>query len=332
MPLLADVGSGLRFGKDDKSGTVTHYDLFLREPHLVAKYQPDLILHLGRTPVSAPLNTYLEKSDADYILVNDTPFRQDPGHRINHQIETDPIDFCRQIADNQVTACSELLNVFEEVDQICSSVLEDTILQTRSINELAVAYTLLKTMPDNTGLLLANSMPVRDADSCGVKTDRDVVVGVNRGVSGIDGTISSAAGFARGLQRRTILLTGDLAFAHDLNALLLVKKSRFPVTIALINNNGGGIFSFLPIANYEEHFESYFGTPHELDFKYAASSFGLEYSNPGNMADLQDTYRSAFESDCSSIIEVNTDRRQNLADHRKIWDEIQKAVKKKLVK
>jgi 2-succinyl-5-enolpyruvyl-6-hydroxy-3-cyclohexene-1-carboxylate synthase len=330
MPLLADVGSCLRFGKDDKSGTVTHYDLFLREPQLVTKYQPDFILHLGRTPVSTPLNTYLEKSDADYILVNNTPFRQDPGHRINHQIETDPIDFCRQIADNQITAGSELRYIFEEVDQTCSSVLEDIIRQTRSINELAAAHTLLKTLTDNTGLLLANSMPVRDADTCGVKTDRDIVVGVNRGVSGIDGTISSAAGFARGLQRRTILLTGDLAFAHDLNALLLVKKSRFPITIVLVNNNGGGIFSFLPIADYEEHFESYFGAPHGLDFKYAASSFDLEYRNPVNMADLQDNYRSALKSDCSSIIEVNTDRRQNFEDHRVIWDEIRRAVQKKL--
>ena len=110
MPLFADVASGLRFGKEDKSGIITHYDLFLRDPHLSTKYQPDLILHLGGRPVSASLNSYMEKSAADYLRVNYTPFRQDPGHKVTHRIATDPVDICRNIADTRITVGSDGLS------------------------------------------------------------------------------------------------------------------------------------------------------------------------------------------------------------------------------
>jgi len=330
MPLLADVTSGLRFGKGNKKGTIAHYDLFLRAPEFCRKYSPDLIIHLGGPPSSNPLNAYLAGGRADYIHVNDTPFRQDPHQRVTYRIEAEPALFCRRLSDRGTVSESGLLSVFEEADRISALALEDLTVGDGDLDELSIARALLRNLPDHSGLFLANSMPARDADGCGITTDRDIAVGCNRGASGIDGTIASAAGFADGLGRRVALLIGDMAFLHDLNALLLVRDSGYPVVIILINNDGCGIFSFMPIAKHPAHFERFFGAPHGLRFREAARAFGLGYHHPNDMAGIERAFRSAFRGNKSSIIEIQTDRRKNAKRHREIWEAVAKAIRKEL--
>jgi 2-succinyl-5-enolpyruvyl-6-hydroxy-3-cyclohexene-1-carboxylate synthase len=143
-------------------------------------------------------------------------------------------------------------------------------------------------------------------------------VAANRGASGIDGTVASAAGFAWGLARPVTLLIGDLALLHDLNSLALLRACRDPFVLVLINNDGGGIFSFLPIAGYPDVFEPYFGTPHGLTFEAAASLFGLAYSRPATPEAFGDAYAAACRHPGGTLIEVRTDRRENRDLHERL--------------
>jgi len=326
MPLLADISSNLRFGDAPKDNLITHYDLILREDRFAEKHKPDLILHLGGPVVSKVLNRYLEDSRAEHIVVDRTPFRQDPGHSVRLRVDMEPGRFAGHIADLKSDRSSDLLPVFRRADAICSGVLAKLEPVNHLDNEFVVAYHLLMMLPDDSGLFLANSMPVRDADACGVAGSQSIHVGINRGASGIDGNIAAAFGFANGLRKRVVLLIGDVAFVHDINSLLLAKKSSVPVTIVLFNNDGGGLFSFLPIAKYGKHFEQFFGAPHGLDFRHAASLFELEYFHPESISQLRDCAAKAFEMPRSSLIEVNTDRERNHVQHREIWGSVAEAI------
>ena len=156
-------------------------------------------------------------------------------------------------------------------------------------------------------------MPVRDLDTYATAGGAPVPVAANRGASGIDGTVATAAGFARGLGRPVTLLIGDLALLHDLNSLAMLRD--VPVVVVVLNNDGGGIFSFLPVAKHKEFFEPYFGTPQGVGFGPAAEMFGLQYERPGTTAEFVESYRKACVRGSSTLIEVRTDREENVRLH-----------------
>jgi 2-succinyl-5-enolpyruvyl-6-hydroxy-3-cyclohexene-1-carboxylate synthase len=141
-------------------------------------------------------------------------------------------------------------------------------------------------------------------------------VAANRGASGIDGTVATAAGFARGLGAPVTLLIGDLALLHDLNSLAMLRG--LPVTVVAINNDGGGIFSFLPVSGHREFFEPFFGTPQGVGFEPAARMFGLGYENPRTAAEFVEAYRNGVAGSAATLIEVKTDREENVALHREL--------------
>jgi len=163
-------------------------------------------------------------------------------------------------------------------------------------------------------------MPVRDLDTFSAPDGAPVPVAANRGASGIDGTVATAAGFARGLGRPVTLLIGDLALLHDMSSLAMLRDVH--VVVVVLNNDGGGIFSFLPVASQKRFFEPYFGTPQGVGFEPAARMFGLGYLSPGTTEEFVGSYREACASDYSTLIEVRTDRGENVALHRKVLEEI----------
>lgn len=167
-------------------------------------------------------------------------------------------------------------------------------------------------------------MPIRDADRFAPLRANSPVVAANRGVSGIDGLIATATGLARGLERPVTLIIGDLAFFHDMNSLYLASRSPYPLTIVLLNNQGGGIFHFLPIAEYEAIFDTYFATPHELTFQAAANQFGLEYDAPTTLEQFVRSYLQAVQRRVSTIIEVRTDRKENFALHGRLDEQVKR--------
>ena len=152
------------------------------------------------------------------------------------------------------------------------------------ISEPGVARKITQLIPGNHVLFSASSMPIRDLDMFANPDSQPVPFAANRGASGIDGTVASAIGFSRGHHKPVTLLIGDLALLHDLNSLAFIKNYPEQVIIVVINNDGGGIFSFLPVPKHTEHFETCFGTPHGFNFEGAASQFGLNYIRPSTMA------------------------------------------------
>jgi 2-succinyl-5-enolpyruvyl-6-hydroxy-3-cyclohexene-1-carboxylate synthase len=314
-PLLPDIGSQIRLGASSEN-LAAHYDALLANDSFSEDHVPEAVVHIGGRSLSKRLEKFLDRSRPDpYVVVRENPFRLDPAHRVTHSIEADIVGFCaalvRAAADALLTENDSWtagwreasVNVGRHLDEISSDVP----------NEPFVARTISRSIPQDHGLVAASSMPVRDLDTYAAADGEPVPVAANRGASGIDGTVATAAGFARGLGRPVTLLIGDLALLHDLNSLAMLRD--VPVVVVVLNNDGGGIFSFLPVAEHKEFFEPYFGTPQGIGFESAAKMFGLAYEQPRTTGEFHDAYVGACASGRSSILEVRTDREENVRLH-----------------
>jgi len=173
--------------------------------------------------------------------------------------------------------------------------------------EGAILAELVEQMPPESLLFVSNSLPVRHLEQFAQPRQAALRVLANRGASGIDGVTSSALGAAAATDRPLVLVTGDLAFYHDLNGLLALKRAGVKATIVLINNNGGGIFHRLPIANFEPPFTELFVTPHNLDFEAAVRMFGAGFQRVMAPAEFRASLQAALESEQPQVIEVQTD-------------------------
>jgi 2-succinyl-5-enolpyruvyl-6-hydroxy-3-cyclohexene-1-carboxylate synthase len=193
------------------------------------------------------------------------------------------------------------------------------------LTEPRVAREVVASLPPGAALFLSSSMPIRDADAFALESAGPLRVLANRGANGIDGVTSTALGAAVAIGRPTVLLTGDLAFLHDLSGLLTAARHRLSLVVVVVNNDGGGIFSFLPIAGRTPHFESLFGTPHGLELKPAAELFGARYHAPEDARALADAVRSGAEGGLH-VIEVKVDRALNVAEHRALFDRVVSAL------
>jgi 2-succinyl-5-enolpyruvyl-6-hydroxy-3-cyclohexene-1-carboxylate synthase len=154
----------------------------------------------------------------------------------------------------------------------------------------------------------------------------------NRGANGIDGVVSSALGAAAALQGPSgpaaplVLVIGDLSFYHDLNGLLAVRRYGLDATIVLLNNDGGGIFSFLPQVAYVDHFEELFGTPTGLDFRPAVEMYGCGFEHVETWPAFRAAVATSLASPGMQVIELRTDRARNVELHRRVWAVVSEAV------
>lgn len=149
------------------------------------------------------------------------------------------------------------------------------------LTEGGAIRSLMQVIPDNSSIYIGNSMAVRDLDTFFMSTSASLEVLANRGANGIDGMVSSGIGAAASGKPVTLVL-GDLSFFHDMNGLLAAKHYGLNITILVVNNNGGGIFSFLPQVNHQDHFETLFGTPLDIDFQHAVNMYGGTYHQPAS--------------------------------------------------
>jgi len=327
-PLLPDVGSQVRLGADSK-GLAAHYDALLAGDSFAQAHAPEAVVHVGGRALSKRLEQFLSRSRPDpYVVVRENPFRLDPAHCVTHSVEADILDFCAALAraateDPPATNASWTAGWREASAEVGRHL--DGILSGEP-NEPLVARVVSQNVPQGHGLVVASSMPVRDLDTHAAADGAPVPVASNRGASGIDGTVATAAGFARGLGRPVTLLIGDLALLHDLNSLAMLRDIQ--VVVVVLNNDGGGIFSFLPVARHEEFFEPYFGTPQGVGFEPAAKMFGLDYERPATTAEFIEAYGSACARASSTLLEVKTDREQNVALHRRVLEEVAALVEK----
>jgi 2-succinyl-5-enolpyruvyl-6-hydroxy-3-cyclohexene-1-carboxylate synthase len=322
-PLFADILSGIRLGSGQKQ-MVTNFDLLLLAGKLHPQIKPDMVIHFGEQPASKRYLQFIEStSPEEYYLVTSHPYRSDPVHRVTRRFPTDISDFCEAVS-NQVTSTGneKWLGIFTSYSATISNILHGELTKTADISEPAVNRLVSQLIPESHALFLSNSLPIREMDMFGDAMGKPVAVASNRGVSGIDGTVSTAVGYSIGKEKPITLILGDLALIHDLNALSLVSVNPQPLIIVLINNRGGGIFSFLPIADYQDVFENYFATPHSFNFEYAAKQFYINYSNPDNLKAFEQVYTSAVQENDSILIEINTDRQENNRMHLDIFQQI----------
>ena len=325
-PLLPDIGSQARLGSE---GFAAHYDALLAGDSFAGTHAPEAVVHVGGRALSKRLEQFLASSRPDpYVVVRENPFRLDPAHRVTHSVEANVLDFSSAL----VSAATEYPPAVDaswtagwrEASEEVGRYLDG--ISSGEPNEPLVARVLTRNVPPDHGFVVANSMPVRDLDTYAATGGAPVPVAANRGASGIDGTVATAAGFARGLGRPVTLLIGDLAMLHDLNSLAMLRDVH--IVVVVLNNDGGGIFSFLPIAGHEVFFEPYFGTPQGVGFEPAAKMFGLAYEHPGTLEDFVEAYDSACARGTSTLIEIQTDRAENVALHHRLLQEVADHIEK----
>lgn len=323
-PLLPDVASGARLGGN---ASAAFYDLVLGSSCFREQNTPEAVVHLGGKVTSKRLQQYLvESRPTDYIVVRPDAARYDPTHLVSDRIQSDVVQFCNALCAEYVLSSrpSTWMQMWESASGAAERAVEKALSED-GLSEPGVARAISRLTPEGCGLVVASSMPIRDVDAFAVADGPTLRVTANRGASGIDGTVATAAGFAKGLGRPTTLLIGDLALLHDLNSLALLRDGP-PVTVVVINNDGGGIFNFLPISGQEGLFEPYFGTPHGLGFEKAAQMFGLGYDQPGSMVEFVSAYARATDGEASTVIEVRTNREGNVVLHRKLMTVVTEAV------
>jgi 2-succinyl-5-enolpyruvyl-6-hydroxy-3-cyclohexene-1-carboxylate synthase len=247
-----------------------------------------------------------------YIVLQDTPVRYDPVHAVTCHLECD-ITWCvtqviDQVQPHQDAAYTEFFTQrARQVDTLVARHIDDH----QGLTEPYVARRLTELIPAQTALFVSNSMPVRDVDIYGGQAQAGIRIGVNRGASGIDGIMATAVGFAEGTQRPTTVLLGDLACIHDMNSLAMVTQCEQPIIVVVINNHGGGIFHFLPVAEQTDVFDTHFRTPHDLAFAGVARTCGLAYCRPQTKAEFDEAYQGATRSQQATLIEVVTDSKEN---------------------
>jgi 2-succinyl-5-enolpyruvyl-6-hydroxy-3-cyclohexene-1-carboxylate synthase len=184
---------------------------------------------------------------------------------------------------------------------------------------------LFAAVPSDGTLVVASSMPVRDVESFAAPRE-DVRVHANRGVNGIDGFVSTVVGIAAATEGPTVALLGDLCLLHDANGLLGVSARDVDVTFVVVDNRGGGIFSFLPQADLPEHFETIFGTPHDVDLAALARLHGIAAVDVEHAADVDVAVRDAIGAGGVRMVIVRTDRAENVTRHREVWSAVGAAL------
>ena len=323
-PVLADGLSPVRNHSISGVKPVTSYDLILRNSELRKSLKPDCVIALGPLPTSKELRKWLSESDVQIYHVHSMGKNLDPTGKVVEVLdqpveqlgdvfkisETGDGAYCKRWSDAQCQASAQIADAFES--------------ESSQNFEGIVAYKLSRWLPKNTPLFVASSMPVRDVEYFWPSNEREIQIYASRGVNGIDGTLSTALGIAHDNQA-SVLLTGDLAFLHDSNGLLIRPKFKGHLTVILINNRGGGIFNHLPVAGFEPPFEEFFATPQEVDFKKCVEGTGCEYVRVQHINELERCFSSMPLSGIR-VIEVETDRHRDSEYRKKLFKSISQTL------
>ena len=331
-PILADGCSNIRFGNHDKDLIITNYDAFLRSDSFAKKIKPEFIVHFGRTITSKALDTFLENCNAPRYMINDYGDWFDPSNKSLAAYDCKPYSFCERMdefleEEKFIRKPEDWLNTYLTADKKTAKMKMRLIDGSPSFDEPCIISEIVNELPDNSQIMISNSMPVRDFDYFASNTGKKLTVFNNRGASGIDGIISTALGIKCGSNKTTVLITGDLAFYHDLNGLLAAFKYSLPLIIILINNNGGGIFEILPISNYGKIFKDYFIAPLNLEFSHFVKAYKGNYKKIKDRKIFQNTFKDSLKKKNFSVIEIPTDSRKSLMLRKKFWREVSKIMR-----
>ena len=329
-PLLGDVTSGAR-------GT-PGLQLLLQSASGRELLRPDCVLQFGSHVVAKQYLELVTAAAPRLAQVAASPERLDPSHSAALRVVADP----RRVAHRLRLNCarppaSGYAAAVRAAGARARAAVAEWSGARRGLDEPTVARLVAAAAggPPACGLFGASSMPIRDLDTFATPLPAGLAVAANRGASGIDGAVASAAGFAAGLERPVIALLGDLSLVHDLPSLSQLREIPAGLVIVVLNNRGGGIFSLLPLAQvrepgFDELFERYFATPPAVAFRDVAAAFAMHYARPRTPAELQRhlAVAAARAADgAHTLLEVTTERAANAAVHAELRDLVEQAVR-----
>lgn len=313
LPILADPLSHLR--KFDHPNVICTYDLLFRSG---LDLKVDFVIRVGKPVISKKLNQWLKKTDAFQILVQNNdkidvfPIAPDISYEISAN------DFFRSLMEDTTVNRVSWLEKWQRIEKKGRKEIKCYLEQ--ATDESAFVGELIKKTSEKDALFISNSMPIRDVDN--LLLNKNIDVYANRGANGIDGIVSTALGMA--VHKRVTLLIGDLSFYHDMNGLLMSKLNNIQMNIVLLNNDGGGIFSYLPQKeSATDYFERLFGTPTGLDFEYTAKLYQFDFKRFNNVSEFKN---ATLLSETSTIYELITNREDNFKQHQILYQKLSEMI------
>jgi len=328
-PIVADPLSGVRCGPHDRSFVLTHADHLVRPGPWRDAHIPDLVIRFGATTTSKPMLTLLEVTAPAQIVVDGDRGWSDPAIIPTTFVQADAtataIALADVVAPSRDGRTDAWARAWCDADRAADRALHAWLADVEARGERfeGLPFAVLgELLPDGALLWAGNSMPVRDMDDWLAGSAHAIRPLSNRGANGIDGVVSTALGSAAAAVGPVALVVGDLSFLHDLNALVAARLHDLSATIVLIDNDGGGIFSFLPQATADapavglpEHYEELFGTPHGIDVGPIATALGADFADVGT-SDLRDALAASIGRSRVRVLRYRTDRARNVELHR----------------
>jgi len=319
-PVLADPLSNCR-----APGTISTYDPLLRDPAFRDAHRPDLVFRIGG-PLTNKVATQWLDATVDQVLVDPDGLWLDPLHAVSGRMEADPELLLGALADAvDVMVDQEWVDEWAGADARAREAIDTLVEEWDEPFEGRIARDVVAVVPNDAALVVASSMPVRDVESFASPRD-GVTFHANRGANGIDGFVSTVLGIAAAHEGPTVALTGDLCFLHDMNGLLGVARRGIDATFVVVDNDGGGIFSFLPQAELPEHFEEVFGTPQGVDLAALCALHDIPVARAATAAEVGPAVLDAIAAGGVRVVLVRTDREANVARHRDVWSAVAAAV------
>ncbi|MBX3735421.1 MAG: 2-succinyl-5-enolpyruvyl-6-hydroxy-3-cyclohexene-1-carboxylic-acid synthase [Candidatus Didemnitutus sp.] len=314
-PVLADALSPLRNFAALVPGLITRYDVIARSAEWAKELQPSHVVCLHDWPTSKPLRQWLQAGDVPVTFVTTRTDNPDALHSATRVVRSDVASFVAKVRARP--ASRDWARRWSELERRVEGRLRRGLAEAEGIFEGQAMALLPRALPKDATVMFANSMPVRDAEYLWPANDCGHAVHCNRGANGIDGTLSTAIGLAhRGAP--TVLVTGDLALLHDTNGFLLARELRGSLTVVLINNDGGGIFGHLPVAQFEPPFERFFATPQSVDFAKLCATYGVGHTLVRDWRHFE-RLLAKLPSRGVRVLEVRTDRKRDAATRKALF-------------
>ncbi len=337
FPILADPLSGLRTGAHDRAMVIARADQLCRPGPWLNAHAPQLVIRTGAMPTAKPILEYLTRTRPELIVLDGAGGWREPALLPATFVHADPAETALMLADcfddGDDRADGTWAAAWRKADDAAERAMTGWLANLDEPFEAAPWPALAEALPDGAVLWSGSSMPVRDMDAWLPSTDRAITVCSNRGANGIDGVISSALG-AAATGAPTALVIGDVSFLHDATAIGMARQLGLSLTVVLVDNDGGGIFSFLPQgqpgvpvagSGLPEHYEQLFGTPHGTDLPKVIEAFGGTCRD-ADAHDLAYAIREALGKPGVNVVRLRTERARNLALHREVAAVVQRAL------
>jgi 2-succinyl-5-enolpyruvyl-6-hydroxy-3-cyclohexene-1-carboxylate synthase len=321
-PVLADTVSGLRTGRL----AVSAYDALLRAPGFAEAHRPDLVVRLGAAPTGRAVSGWLDHS-VRQVLVDPDGAWPDPQRSVAERVVSDPEALLDAVTASLPAAPpgNKWLDGWLAAEATARGALDGFLDSSDTPFEGRVARDLVGGLPAGATLVAGSSMPVRDLESFAAPRGGLHLL-ANRGASGIDGFTSTVLGVAAAVGGPVAALCGDLTLLHDLGGLLGAARRGLDAAFVVLDNDGGGIFSFLPQVALDEHFERLFGTPHGVDLVAVAASVGVPGVRVEKAGEVMPAVEAALDQGGVGLVVVPTDRDDNVARHAEAWDAVAAAI------